>query len=64
MPKVLVPPPGVVVTTSCKIKGLRHLHMEDVETVAPSAHLGEEPVTAIPDAQHPMLDLHMRVVLI
>jgi hypothetical protein len=63
MPKALVPPLGVIVTVSYKTKGLRHLHMEDIEAVAPSAHLGEELETTIPDVQHPMLDLHTRAVL-
>ena len=61
MPKALVPPPCVIVAagrTNCKTKGLRHLHVKDVEAVAPSVHLAEKAATPFLDVQDPMLDLH------
>jgi hypothetical protein len=62
VPKALVPPPSVFVAVSCKTKGLRHLHVKDVEAVAPSIRLDEKAATVIPDvildAQDLVLDLH------
>ena len=61
VPKALVPPPSVIVAAGragCKTKGLRHLHVKDVDAVAPSVHLAEKAATAILDTQDPMLDLH------
>jgi hypothetical protein len=49
VPKALVPSPGVVVALSCKTHGLRHLHVEDIEAVGASIHLGEKATMAIPD---------------
>jgi hypothetical protein len=37
---------------------LHHLHMEDIEAVGASVHLGEKATMAILDTQDPMLDLH------
>jgi hypothetical protein len=59
VPKVLVPPPGVVIVVGYKTHRLRHLYMEDVEAVGASVHLGEKATMAIPDALDPVLDLHM-----
>jgi hypothetical protein len=52
MPKALVPQPSVIVAASwvgCKTKGLHHLHMKDVEEVAPSVHLAKKAATPILD---------------
>ena len=61
VPKALVPPPCVIVAagrTNCKTKGLRHLHVKDVEAVAPFVHLAKKAAMPILDVQDPMLDLH------
>jgi hypothetical protein len=49
VPKALVPPPGVVVAAGCKAHELRYLHMDDVEAVGASIHLGEKAMMVIPD---------------
>jgi hypothetical protein len=49
VPKALVPPPGVIVAAGCKTHGLRHLHVEDVQAIGASVHLGEKATMAIPD---------------
>jgi hypothetical protein len=52
MPKALVPQPSVIVAASwagCKTKGLHHLHVKDVEAVAPSVHLAKKAATPILD---------------
>jgi hypothetical protein len=64
VPKALVPPPGVVIAAGCKAHGLRHLHMENVEAVGASIHLGEKAMMVIPDPQDPVLDLHTQAVLV
>jgi hypothetical protein len=46
MPKALVDPLG-------------HLHIEDVEEVAPLGHLGQKKLLSIPDVHHTVLDLHV-----
>jgi hypothetical protein len=58
VPKVLMPPLGVVIVAGCKAHGLCHLYMEDVEAVGASVHLGEKATMAIADTQDLMLDLH------
>jgi hypothetical protein len=58
-----MPPPSIVVMAGCKTKRLRHLRVKDIEAVA-LVDLDEEPAAMILDAQHPMLDLHARSVLI
>jgi hypothetical protein len=50
VPKALVPPPCVVVVSSCKAKGLHHLYVENVEAVAPRTHLSEKTATSVLDA--------------
>jgi hypothetical protein len=64
VPKALVPPPGVIIIAGYKTHGLHHLHVEDVEAVGASVHLGEKAMMTILDTQDPMLDLHVRGVLI
>jgi hypothetical protein len=49
VPKALVPPPGVVVAAACKAHELRYLHMDDIEVVGASIHLGEKATMVIPD---------------
>jgi hypothetical protein len=50
VPKALVPPPRVIIASSYKATGLRHLCVKDVEAVAPSAHLGKKMATSVPNA--------------
>jgi hypothetical protein len=64
MPETLVPAPRLIILVRGKVEGLRHLHMEHVKAVASPVHLGEKAATSIPDAQHAVLDLHSRAVLI
>jgi hypothetical protein len=56
VPKALVPSPSVVVAAGYKTKRLCHLCVKDVEAVAP-IDVDQEPVSMIPDAQDPVLDL-------
>ena len=58
VPKALVPTPHIVIVASCKAKGLHHLGMENVEAVAPPAHICEKSVISVQDAKQSMLDLH------
>jgi hypothetical protein len=58
VPKALVPLLGVIVVASCMTHGLHHLHVEDIEAVGASIHLGEKAAMAIPDVQDPVLDLY------
>jgi hypothetical protein len=50
VPKSLVPPPRVIVASSCKAKRLCHLCVENIGAVAPPAHLSEKTATSVLDA--------------
>jgi hypothetical protein len=54
-----VPAAGVVVLPRGEAERLRGLEMEDVEAAGPAVHLDEEAPTAIPDAEHALVDLHL-----
>jgi hypothetical protein len=49
VPKALVPLLGIIIAAGCKAHGLRHLHVENVEAVGASVHLGEKATMAILD---------------
>jgi hypothetical protein len=64
MPEALVPAPHLIVPARGKANGVRHLHMKHVKAVSSPVHLGEKTTTSIPDAQHAILDLHPRAILV
>ena len=64
VPKALMPMPPIIISPSCKEKGLHHLSVEDIEAIAPPAHLDEKTAMSVPDAKQSMVDLHARPILI
>jgi hypothetical protein len=49
VPKALVPLPRLVVPTSSKAEGLCYLHVEDVESIGASGHLGKKATMLMPN---------------
>ena len=64
VPEVLVPAPCLIIPVRGKAEGVRHLYMEHIKAVASLVYLGEKTVATILDAQHAILNLHLRDVLI
>jgi len=64
VPEALVPLPRLVVPMSSETKGLCHLHVEDIESICAFGYLGKKATTAVPNPHDPVLDLHVRTVLI
>ena len=64
VPEVLVPAPRLIIPAHGKVEGVRHLYMEHIKAVASPVHLGEKTTASILDAQHAVLNLHPRAVLV
>jgi hypothetical protein len=64
MPKLFMPTPGLIISTSGEAEGSSHLHVKHVQPVAPSVDLGEKATTAVPDPEHSSVNLHSRATLV
>jgi hypothetical protein len=64
MPKPLMPKPSLIVSTSDEAEGLDHLHVKHVQPVALAVDLGEKATTAVPDPEHPSVNLHSQASLV
>jgi hypothetical protein len=64
MPESSVPSLGLIVSTSGEAEGPGHLHMKHVQPVAPTVDLGEKTTMAVPDPEHPLINLHPRATLV
>ena len=64
VPKTLVPAPRLIIPARGKTQGVRHLYMEHIKAVASPVHLGEKTAASILDAQHAVLILHPRAILV
>ena len=64
VPEALVPAPCVIIPARGKAEGVHHLYMEHIKAVASPVHLGEMAAASILDAQHAVLNLHPRAVLV
>jgi hypothetical protein len=64
MPESSVPSLGLIVSTSGEAQGPSHLHMKHVQPVAPTVDLGEKTTMAVPDPEHPLINLHPRATLV
>jgi hypothetical protein len=57
MPKPLVPTPCLIVSTSGEAERLGLLHVKHVQPVAPAVDLGKKATVAVPDPEHPSVNL-------
>jgi hypothetical protein len=64
MPKPLVPTPCLIISTSSEAEGPSHLHVKHVQPVVPAVDLGEKVTVAVPDLEHPSVNLHSQAALI
>jgi hypothetical protein len=64
MPKPFMLAPGLIILMSGKAEGPGHLHVKHVQPVVPAVDLGEKTTAAVPDPEHPSVNLHSRAALI
>jgi len=64
VPEALVPSPSFFIARSGKVEWLGHLSMEDVEVILHPVQHGEEPQSAIPNAEHSSFNLLAQTILI
>ena len=64
VPEELMLAPCLIIPTRGKAEGVHHLSMEHINVVASPVHLGEKTMTSIPDAQHAVLNLNPRAILV
>jgi hypothetical protein len=58
MPKSIMPTPSLIISMSGEAEELSHLHVKYVQLVAPMVDLGEKATAAVPDLEHPLVNLH------
>jgi hypothetical protein len=58
MPESFVPSPSLIVSTSGEAEGPDHRHVKHVQPVVPAVDLGEKTAAAVPDPEHPSVNLH------
>jgi hypothetical protein len=64
MPKLLMPTPGLIISTSGEAEGPSHLLVKHVQPVAPAVDLGEKVTATVLDPEHPSVNLHSRAALV
>jgi hypothetical protein len=64
MPKPLMPTPCLIISTSGKAEGPSHLHVKHIQSAALAVDLGEKATAAVPDLEHPSVNLHSRAALV
>jgi hypothetical protein len=64
MPESFMPSSGLIISMSGEAKGLGHLHVKHVQLVTPMVDLGEKMTAAVPDPEHPSVNIHPRATLV
>jgi hypothetical protein len=64
MPESFMSSPSFIVSTISEAEGSSHLHVKNVQPVAPVVDLGEKTTAAVPDPVHPSVNLHPRATFV